>query len=161
MTRTEPSPSLSIRTTVPSVPTSYSSSARACITAPSGGSVPPGGALAGNRQHAVHVLDREVLRAHPGDVHVDHQRIVRLVNVGRRLPFGRGDEAHRAAVGDFVEIDLELLGGVHREGARAPGGPAGGAAAIGHGTPLPRPRAPAARTAGTAPPARARRPSRA
>jgi len=43
MTRTEPSPSLSMRTTVLSVPTSYSSSARACITAPSGGSVPPSG----------------------------------------------------------------------------------------------------------------------
>src|SRR6184192_3654852 len=43
ITRTEPSPSLSIRTTEPSVPTSYSSSGRACITAPSGGSPPASG----------------------------------------------------------------------------------------------------------------------
>src|SRR5216117_834255 len=121
------------------------------------------GALARDRQDTVHVLDREVLRAHPGDVHVDHQRGVGLVNVRRRLPLGRGDEAHRAAVGDFVEVDLELFRRMHGEGARAAAGPARGRAAIAHGAPPRRPRAPggAARTAGTARPARGRRPSRA
>src|SRR5881409_3695276 len=207
ITRTEPSPSLSIRTTEPSVPTSYSSSARACITAPSTGSAPPTGfttpssrrlfprttssmsctalgsvsasgsttcgyttswprgrigscsiyctrtdcgpesragslvrrtarnpcsyradalgidrdgeaeaalertdlhlhrvvvrlalvlrrALATDREDAVSELHGEVVRAHPGDVHVDDELGLRLVDVGGGLPLGGGDEAH-------------------------------------------------------------------
>src|SRR2546426_5308277 len=66
------------------------------------------------------------------------QRLVRFEDVGGRLPLGRRDEAHGAAVGHLVEVDLELLGEVHGERARAPGGPArrpaaAAGAAIRHG----------------------------
>src|SRR5438876_515233 len=122
--------------------------------------VAPGLALAPDREDAVHVLDREVLRVHPRDVHVDDQRVLGLEDIGRRLPLGGRDEAHRAPVRDLVEIDFELFGGMHREGARAPRGPVARTAAIAHGI-LPRSRGPVPRTGGIARPARALRPSRA
>src|SRR2546430_9122369 len=79
------------------------------------------------REDAVRELHGEVLRAHPGDVHVDDELGVRLVDVGGGLPLGRGDEADGAAVRHLVEVDLELLGEVDGETAGAPGGPAAGA----------------------------------
>src|SRR3989449_7137754 len=69
-------------------------------------------------------LDAEVFGAHARDVHVDHERGVGLVNVRERLPLGGGDEAHRPAVGDLVEVDLELVGEMHREGPGAARRPA-------------------------------------
>src|SRR2546426_8154184 len=82
------------------------------------------------------------------------QRLVRFEDVGGRLPLGRRDEAHGAAVGHLVEVDLELLGEVHGERARAPGGPARrpAGAAIRHGAKRRSPVLGAeARTGGTAP----------
>src|SRR5207248_2240961 len=114
--------------------------------------------LARDREDAVHVLDGEVFGPHAGDVHVDDERLVRLEDVGGGLPFGGGDEAHEAAVGDLVEIDFELLGGMHRERARAPRGAPRRAAGVSHGAP-PRWRGPVPRTGGTAPSARAPPPS--
>ena len=74
---------------------------------------PRGHALPGDREDTVYVLDAEVLGAHARDVHVDEERVVGLEDVGGGLPLGGRDEAHRAAVGDFVEINLELLGRMH------------------------------------------------
>src|SRR5205807_7673108 len=111
-------------------------------------------ALPRDREDAVHVLDGEVLGPHARDVHVDDQRCVGLEDVGRWLPLAGGDEAHRTAVGDFVEIDLELLRRMDRERARAPGGTSRGTAALSHGAPL-RWREPVPRTGETAPSGRA------
>src|SRR5205807_10601189 len=76
-------------------------------------------ALAADGENAVGELDREILRAHAGDVQVDHERVLDLVDVRRRLPFGGRDEAHRPPVRDLVEVDLELVGEMHGERPRA------------------------------------------
>ena len=79
------------------------------------------GPLAGDGDHPFSELDCEVLRLHAGDVHVDDDGVGRFVDVGGGLPLGGRDEAHRPAVGDLVEIDLQLVGQMHGVGARAGG----------------------------------------
>src|SRR3989449_11546469 len=69
----------------------------------------------------------DALPIYSGDVHVDDELGIRLVDVGGGLPLGRGDEADGTAVRHLVEIDLQLLGEVDGEAARPPGGPAAGA----------------------------------
>src|SRR4029077_8521910 len=75
-------------------------------------------ALAGDCEHPLGVLDAEILGVHAGDIHVDDDRVVGLVDVGRWLPLGGGDEPHRTAVGNLVEVDLELFRRVDGERAR-------------------------------------------
>jgi len=90
-------------------------------------------ALAADPQDALIHLDAEVLSAHPGDVDLHDQLIVGFVDVGARLPFGRRHESDGAAVGDFVEIDVQLIGEVNRERTGPAPGPIGRRAAFSHG----------------------------
>src|SRR5256886_5609870 len=89
---------------------------------------------------------------HTSELQSQSNLVCRLLLEKKKL--GGGDEAHRTAVGDFVEIDLEFLRRMGRERARAPGGASRGPAALTHGAPPPC-RGPVPRTGGTAPSARA------
>src|SRR5207244_13144522 len=107
-------------------------------------------ALAPDGEDAVGELDGEILGAHAGDVHVDDDRVVDLVDVGRGLPLGGRDEANRPPVRDLVEVDLELVREVHGERPRAARRP------LSHGA-LPRPGGRVPRTGETGRSARALR----
>src|SRR5262249_16794117 len=89
-----------------------------------------GGGPRGDGEAPFGVFRREVLGLHPRHVHVDDDVLGRLVDVGGRLPLGRADESDGPPMGDLVEIDLQLVGEVHRERAGALGGAVG---AVSHG----------------------------
>src|SRR5437879_7219220 len=77
----------------------------------------PRDALPRNLEDAVVQLDAEVLGAHAGDVHVDDELVIRFIDIGARLPFGGCDKTERAAVGDFIEINVQLVGEMTRKRA--------------------------------------------
>ena len=71
--------------------------------------------LTRNLENALVQLDVEVLRPHARDVHVHDELLVCLIDVGAGFPLGGGDESNGPAVGDFIEVDVQLVGEMHRE----------------------------------------------